>query len=332
MDFFLENGIRLILLIQNLSGWLEAPMKFFSFLGSEYFFLFGLPVVYWCIDSRLGIRIGVILLFSTGLNDIFKLALQGPRPYWFSTQVRPLAAESSFGVPSGHAQNAVSIWGMAADRIRKTWAWIIAGIVIFLIGFSRMYLAVHFPHDVLAGWILGGLMLWPFLLLWDRVAAWLKQKTFAQQILIAFLVSMVFVLVGGGLAYGLRDYVVPEEWMTNAARAGDPLPAPVSMDTSLTVGGTLFGLAVGLAWMTRRGGYQASGPVWMRALALLVGSVGLFILYAGLKAIFPSGESLAAYFFRYLRYALIGFWISGGAPWLFFRIKIVRLNPSTNLI
>ena len=327
MDFFLENGIRLIVLIQSLGGWLEAPMKFFSFLGSEYFFLFGLPVVYWCIDSRLGIRIGVILLFSTGLNDIFKLALQGPRPYWFSAQVNPLAAESSFGVPSGHAQNAIGVWGMMADRVGKSWAWIVAGIVIFLIGFSRMYLAVHFPHDVLVGWILGGLTLWLFLLFWERAAAWLKQKSMAQQILTAFIVSMVFVLLGGLLVYGLRGYSVPAEWMTNAARAGDPLPAPVSMETSLTTGGTLFGLAVGLAWITRRGGYRVSGPVWMRALALIVGLMGLLILYAGLKAVFPSGESLAAYFFRYVRYTLIGFWISGGAPRLFFHIKIARPDP-----
>jgi len=255
------------------------------------------------------------------------LALQGPRPYWFSAQVNPLAAESSFGVPSGHAQNAIGVWGMMADRVGKSWAWIVAGIVIFLIGFSRMYLAVHFPHDVLVGWILGGLTLWLFLLFWERAAAWLKQKSMAQQILTAFIVSMVFVLLGGLLVYGLRGYSVPAEWMTNAARAGDPLPAPVSMETSLTTGGTLFGLAVGLAWITRRGGYRVSGPVWMRALALIVGLMGLLILYAGLKAAFPSGESLAAYFFRYVRYTLIGFWISGGAPRLFFHIKIARPDP-----
>ncbi|MBI1794768.1 MAG: phosphatase PAP2 family protein [Chloroflexi bacterium] len=326
MNFLFDSGIRLILLVQNFS-WLEAPMRFFTFLGSEYFFLFALPVIYWCIDSALGLRIGVSLLFTGGLNDIVKMALRGPRPYWLSAQVRALSAEASFGVPSGHAQNAVVVWGTLANRFGKAWAWIVAGLIIFLIGFSRIFLAVHFPHDVVIGWILGALILWSFIALWDRGAVWVKQKSFIQQMFLALIVSLVMVLLGALAFYGARDYVLPQEWMTNALRAGDPLPAPVSMDATLTSAGVLFGLLVGAAWITRRGGFQPSGPLVMRVLAFVVGLIGILILYLGLKVIFPDGDSLPAYFFRYLRYALIGFWISGGAPWLFFHFKIVRPNP-----
>jgi hypothetical protein len=38
-----------------MGAWLEAPMKFFSFLGSPNFFLIFLPLVYWCMDAALGI-------------------------------------------------------------------------------------------------------------------------------------------------------------------------------------------------------------------------------------------------------------------------------------
>ncbi len=326
MNSLFDSGIRLILFIQNFA-WLEASMRFFSFLGSEYFFLFVLPVIYWCIDSALGLRVGMILIFTGGFNDILKMFMRGPRPYWFSAQVKAFSAESSFGVPSGHSQSSAVVWGMIADRLGKAWAWIIAIIIIFLVGFSRMFLAAHFPHDVLIGWILGGLTLWIFLALWDRVAAWAKQKSFIQQIFLALAVSLVIILFGGLAFYGLRDYVFPQEWMTNALRAGDPLPAPVSMDVTLTSAGTLFGLLAGLAWINRRGGYQASGPVGKRVLAFVIGVIGVLILYLGLKMIFPSDNSLVAYSFRYLRYALVGFWISGGAPWLFFHFKIVRPNP-----
>ena len=326
MNSLFDNGIQLILLIQNFS-WLEAPMRFFSFLGSEYFFLFALPVIYWCIDSALGLRIGVILLFTGGLNDILKMAMLGPRPYWFSAQVKALSAESSFGVPSGHAQSATVVWGTLANRLGRAWAWIVAITIIFLIGFSRIFLAVHFPHDVLLGWILGALTLWSFIALWDRVAAWVKQKSFAQQMVMALIVSFAIVLFGGLAFYGLRDYVFPQEWITNALRAGDPLPAPVSMDGILTSAATLFGMLSGLAWINRRGGYQVSGPVGKRVLSFVIGLIGILILYLGLKMIFPSGDSLPAYFFRYLRYASVGFWISGGAPWLFFHFKIARHNP-----
>src|SRR5512135_3616764 len=109
MDYPFAGGIDVIRVLQS-AGWLEAPMRFFTFLGSEDFFLFVLPVVYWCLDAGLGMRIGFILLFSDALNGMLKLALQSPRPYWTDAQVRPLATESSFGAPSGHAQNATGIW------------------------------------------------------------------------------------------------------------------------------------------------------------------------------------------------------------------------------
>src|SRR5512143_2808592 len=113
MDMLMSAGVQLIALLQTVE-WLEMPMRFFSFLGSADFFFLVLPAVYWCIDSRLGIRVGLILLASVSLNELSKLALHEPRPYWISTQVRAFAADPSFGIPSGHAQNGVAVWGMLA--------------------------------------------------------------------------------------------------------------------------------------------------------------------------------------------------------------------------
>ena len=45
MDFFLQNGIDWIVAIQSLGSWLELPMKFFTFLGYENFFLLVLPLL-----------------------------------------------------------------------------------------------------------------------------------------------------------------------------------------------------------------------------------------------------------------------------------------------
>ena len=181
MDFLTANGIDLVILIQGLGDWLVAPMRFFTFLGSEDFFFLILPAIYWCIDSALGLRIGYILIISNGLSFIFKLAFAGPRPYWINPQVQALTYESSFGVPSGHAQNAVSIWGLMAHRIGKSWAYALGFGIALLIGFSRLVLGMHFPHDVLAGWLIGGVLLWTFARLWHPVSAWLGRQTFARQ-------------------------------------------------------------------------------------------------------------------------------------------------------
>ena len=203
MDFMLDGGIRLIVLVQDL-GWLDAPMRFFTFLGSENFFLLVLPAVYWCIDSALGLRVGLILLFSSGLNEVIKMTLRGPRPYWYSTRVKALTAETSFGVPSGHAQIATGVWGVLAARLGTRLAGIAAGAIILLIGFSRIYLAVHFPHDVLFGWLLGGLTLGAFLYFQSPAEQWVARQSFAKQAGLSFLISAGCVLLGGFLFSGLR--------------------------------------------------------------------------------------------------------------------------------
>jgi membrane-associated phospholipid phosphatase len=321
MDFFLNTGLDWILKIQGLGAWLRAPTQFFTSLGYEDFYLLILPLLYWSIDARLGLRVGLILITSSGVNELFKLAFAGPRPYWISTQVNPYSAETSFGVPSGHAQHAVSVWGMMAAYLGKPWSWIVAVALMFLIGFSRMYLGVHFPHDVIVGWLIGACILTIFVRVWDGAAARVRAMSLGGQMVLAFLASMILVAIGGLLVNGLGGYQLPEEWLANALRAGAE-PDPVSMDGILTSGGLLFGLGSGAAWIMSRGGFQAGGPITKRALRYVVGLVGVVILWMGLGELFPRNEELISYSLRYLRYALIGFWVSGGAPWLFFRFKL----------
>lgn len=324
MDTLIAMGVDWIVAIQGLGAWLEAPMQFFSFLGTENFFLLVLPLIYWCIDARLGMQVGFILITSNYVNGIFKLWFAGPRPYWVSERVIPFAAESSFGVPSGHAQNAVTNWGMLAAGVRRGWAWGVAIALMFFIGFSRWYLGVHFPHDVFLGWLIGAALLWSFMRYWDAAGAWLVTKTLGTQVLIAFVVSIVFVAVGALSVGRLDSYTFPEAWRANALRISNELPAPVSMEGSLTSAGLVFGLAAGLAWITSLGGYQVTGPVMKRAICFVIGLIGVLILWRGLGLVFPGQEDLLSYLLRYIRYALVGFWVAGGAPWLFFRFKLAN--------
>jgi membrane-associated phospholipid phosphatase len=323
METIWNIGIAFIIWFQGLGDWLIAPMKFFTFLGSEEFFMVVLPLIYWCIDASTGLRIGVIVLVTGSISEFLKLIMHGPRPYWYSTQIRALTSEVTFGVPSGHAQIATGLWGMAAAQIKRRWAWLAAVLIIIMIGLSRLYLGVHFPHDVLLGWAIGALVLWAFLRWWDTTAAWVKQKSLGQQIGLAFALSIVFVTLGL-IGFGsLRNWVMPAEWLANATQAeGVELPAPVSLNNPITSAAILFGFLAGLAWMNSRGGFNTQGSFWQRALRLLPGLVGVLILYLGLRAVFPSGDSFIAYFLRYVRYAMIGLWVSGGAPWLFQKLKL----------
>ena len=326
MDILIQYGIGWILAIQSLGSWLELPMQFFTFLGNENFFFLILPLVYWSIDAKVGLQIAFIWTTSNYLNAIVKMLFAAPRPYWVSAQVEPLSVEHTFGIPSGHAQHAAALWGIMAagtQRAGRRWAWIAAILIIFLIGFSRLYLGMHFVHDVLLGWLLGFLILFVFLRFWDPVVAWLKGKTMSQQVLIAFLVSLLMIVIGFLTYAPLNAYVFPMEWTDNALRVG-PLPDPVSVEGILTSAGMLFGLAAGVAWITSRGGYETLGPLEKRALRYVIGLLGIVILWYGLGEVFSRGETWIPLVLRYIRYSLVGFWVTAGAPWLFFHFKLAR--------
>jgi len=322
MEALLNSGIGIILAFQSLGEWLLAPMKVFSFLGTEDFYILALPIIYWCFDAALGLRIGLIMLLSSGVNTIFKFAFHAPRPYWVNTDVQALSAEGSFGAPSGHAQNAISIWGMVGSYFRKGWVWALSIFLILGISLSRLYLAVHFPFDTIIGLLIGFVLLVSVNRAWEPVAVWAKKQTLSKQILAAFTGSLALLLVGGFVAWMLKDWTMPAVWMQNAARAGGEAPDPLSMSGLVTSSATLFGLFAGLAWIEKRGGYHASGSAKQRFLRYLLGLVGLAIFYLGLKFIFPSGENLIAIVFRYLRYSLVGFWVSGGAPFIFLKVNL----------
>jgi membrane-associated phospholipid phosphatase len=326
MEAWIETGLAIIVWIQGLGAWLTSPMKTITFLGNEEFYLFVAPAIYWCLDARLGLRLGISLMLSAIVNAGFKVAFRGPRPYWVETSLPAYSAETSFGFPSGHAQNAAVVWGLMANHIKRSWTWVIAMLLIFLIGFSRLYLAVHFPHDVLFGWLIGALILWLIIKFESRFVAWFSRYAPSSQVLLAFCASILLILCVGLIRLLIGDYQVPQMWIMAAAQANpeaNPI-APLALSGMISNAGTLFGLATGGIWLHQKGWMDARGAWWKRLLRFMVGILGVFILWFGLGEVFPRGETMLPYLLRYIRYALVGFWISGLAPWLFMRVKIAE--------
>lgn len=323
---WLDIGIEILLVFQNLGGWLAAPMLFFSFLGSESFFLLIAPAIYWCINAQIGLRLGLFLSISAGVNSIFKLVFHGPRPYWYDTRVRALAGEPTFGLPSGHSQHAVVVWGSLAASIGKRWLGLLAGIVIILIGLSRIYLGVHFPSDILAGWLIGILLLWALLILEPKVIAWLKRNPISTQISAALIASLMLILLAWLAREALGDWTVPQEWIDNAARAfpeGEPIH-PLALSGIVSNAAIFFGLAAGGIWINSRGGFRAEGSAWHLLLRYALGLIGVVLFWSGLGMIFPDGESFFYLLLRYLRYALVGFWVAGLAPVIFIKLRLAE--------
>jgi membrane-associated phospholipid phosphatase len=326
MQWISDLGIQLILLLQGLGDGLAPLMKGITLLGDEEFFLLIMPALYWCIDAGVGLKAGVILLASDSLNTVIKFALHSPRPYLYDPRVRALSTEPTFGPPSGHAQDATAIWGFLAVTLGRRWGWITAILLVFLIGLSRVYLGVHFPADVILGWLLGGLVLWGFLrfepLVRDRIAS---RSTF-QKLAVSFSASLLILLAGVTARALLGSWSIPAEWIRNAAISapGTEPFNPLLLDYLVLDAGALFGLLAGAILVSSWGGFNTSGSLWHRLARFPIGLVGVVLIWYGLGRIFPRGDFLAAYGLRYLRYALVGFWISGLAPLIYIRLGIAR--------
>ena len=295
MEPVLEFGLDLIEAIQSLrSPALDGLFSAFTSMGNAEFYLLLAPAILWCVDYGMGARLGILVLLSATLNVALKDVLMQPRP----CEIRPeicIGDAQGYGLPSGHAQNAVVFWGLPAHWLGSAWAWAGAIALIFLIGFSRIYLGVHFPTDVLGGWAAGALILALYLNTRTGVEGWLSSLGTGPQILLTLAVPGVFLAIdsNGEIVQAMSAFA---------------------------------GFGSGLALTHRYLHFNSSGPIWQRAVRFLLGVVFVVVLYVGLSAVFP-GEGEAYYLpFRILRYAAVGLWISFGAPWLFGTLRLTTAS------
>ncbi len=305
--------------LQDQAAWLTPVWSVITFLGEEDFYLLIFPLLYWAVSRRLGIRLGVMMMISAGLNGLLKLVFTTPRPSFLDPSL-DLAHETSFGLPSGHAQNAAAIWGVLAASLRNWPARVALIALIALIGWSRIHLGVHFLEDMLTGWLVGAVLVVLYLWLAPRTKRWAARLPLWQQILGAVTASLMFIAPATLLSGRLTNVSFPWPGMADPAAA-----TGVSGIITPTAG--LAGFASGIALIQAKGGFDHRGPIGRRLLRVLVGLVGVVVLWQGLGAVFPGGEDPLALVLRYVRYGLVGVWVSGFAPLLFRRFGLADAAP-----
>ena len=150
-----------LLWIHNHSpGWLDEPMLFITALG-YYWVVIPLLATAVLVFYLKGWRLSAVLLIVSTAGGVFlttvlKAVFRRTRPELFDSGY----TASFFSFPSGHATVAVGFYGaltlILAYRLRglARWAVVSCGVlVVLLVGFSRLYLGVHYPTDVLAGFL-----------------------------------------------------------------------------------------------------------------------------------------------------------------------------------
>lgn len=149
-----------IVALQGLaSPTLDRVMLLVTNLCAQEVFTVLLVVTFMAIDPAFGRRLGLVFLLAAYANDLVKEAVSAPRPF----EARPDVARSAAAVetatgssfPSGHAQSAAVFWLFSASRVGRAWFWALAALIVVAVAFSRVYLGVHYPVDVIGGVAIG---------------------------------------------------------------------------------------------------------------------------------------------------------------------------------
>jgi membrane-associated phospholipid phosphatase len=293
----LQGGLDFIIAIQQIHGpLLDSFFRAITSFGDATIYVVALPFFFWCVDTSLGAHAGMLFLTTSyaanGLKDLFRQ----PRPFQLDPAVK-LDNATGYGLPSFHTMEATIMWGMFAMWFKKKWLWAVAISMVVLIGFSRIYLGVHFPTDVLAGFILGVIALWLYSSGGPVFEKWLKGLDFRWQVVLAVVAPAIL-----AISHPTTDVIL--------------------------IMSVLSGFCLGLAMLNRYVSFSAGGPVWQRAARFLAGDAVVAVLYILPRLFADTGLAarlnLAVFTnpLHYLNYGAIGLWITFGGPWMFRKLNM----------
>lgn len=211
LQFF--EGIR--------SPILTAIFGVFSMLGEAVVISAVVILVFWLVPRRGGEQALVSVITSFCVNSFMKYTVARPRPYISGTVTKldpPLGAalDEYASFPSGHAQMTTSFFGAVASRSKRVWGWVLCALTVLLIAVSRMYFGVHYPSDVLTGFLCGAsvALLWALVYRFAYRARYFFLLGFAAVSLLPLLFSPAYdyvqaagLLTGGVVSLVLLQFV-----------------------------------------------------------------------------------------------------------------------------
>lgn len=156
--FYLEQQLNFLYFIQEARGPLvDLLFRFLNFFDSDHFEIFLVAFIWIGCSVKWGRRIAFLLIANGLVNYAGKELFGMPRPFHYDPSLA-LVEASRYGLPSGGAQLTFLLGSLLIYYWKHKWAWPLGISYILIISFSRLFLGVHFPADVLAGWILASLI------------------------------------------------------------------------------------------------------------------------------------------------------------------------------
>lgn len=143
---------------------LDNVFQFITYFGQEIIIIAFICTLYWCVDKRFAYLLG-FTYFTAGLCvQTLKITFRIPRPWIldpnFHAVKSAIPGATGYSFPSGHTQSATSLFAPIAFTSKRKSISILSVCAFLLIGFSRMYLGVHTPKDVLVSMSISLLIAW----------------------------------------------------------------------------------------------------------------------------------------------------------------------------
>ena len=304
----MEGEVRLIEWIQKTLGSLNSTVgSVLSFVGGEIGLLLVLLIVYFCWKKEVGKRLVLIIAAVNTWLPMIKAVVMRPRPYMaYPDRVQGVAdvgdkaslddiVAQGYSFPSTHSASAMAAFIPLANAVKKRWMWITAVVVTFLVGISRAVTGMHFPTDILAGWVLG--------------------------------------LAGAGFCM-LLEKKVKNEWIRHLILLVTVLPGLFFVRTEdyYTSLGLVIGLIFAIHFEAKFVNFKETRNIWAMILRVAGAFALYFVLNTVMKMPF-STEFLAsgpmgAFLVRAARYAILIFVIIGIYPMVFPLFEKIGKRPA----
>ena len=265
-------------------------------LGEETAFLVIALIIFWCVDKKKGYYVMAVGFAGTILNQILKLACRVPRPWVldpnFSILEQAREAAAGYSFPSGHTQCAVGTFGSIAAFTEKKALRLTCVILAVLVGFSRMYVGVHTPADVLTAAACALLLIFAF-----------------KRPVLNGTVKQMKLAIGVVMAMAVMFLIYVELWQFPQDMDMHNLTS--GYKNAYTMMGCMIGVAIvyvaDLKWIN----FSTEAKWWIQIIKVVAGLVLVLAVKEGLRI--PLEMILPVYPARAVRYFLIV--ITAGAVW-----------------
>ena len=289
-----------------------------TFLGELNTAIVIMAILYWAVSKELGTYLLMGWSGNRLVNGVLKLTVCAYRPWIRDARIIPygtsMTTASGYSFPSGHSMNASTVFGGGMVRKDMPAALrVILGIILVLVGFSRLYLGVHTPQDVLVGFLAGCLVMW----LTVRLMRWVEAHPEKDWLVVC---------IGLGLAAAVAVYAAVKAYPADYDAEGKLIVdgAKMANDTFKGVG---WSAAFLIGWILERRfvGFATDIPLTRKLTRAAGGLLGYYafslILVPLVKSWIPGPAGTIVSCFIQM------FFVSFLFPWCFHRLEKVGAQP-----